>query len=60
MKPMTLVLPSGYILQVEGPYGANGGNNEATIMQQILLETPLKNNFDANDRLVVDIGFCNC
>jgi len=23
MKPMMLVLPSGYILQVQGPYGAN-------------------------------------
>jgi len=57
---MMLVLPSGYILQVEGPYGANGGNNDATIMQQILLEITLKNYLDANDRLVVDRGFRNC
>jgi len=49
IKSMMLVLPSSYIPKVEGPYRANGGNNDATIMQQIVLETPLKNYLDAND-----------
>jgi len=59
IKPMMLVLPSGYILECAGPYGANGTNNDSTIMQLLMLEPGLPEYVQPRDHFVIDRGFQN-
>jgi len=41
VKVMMLVLPSGHILDADGPYGANGTNNDSSILKCMTLTTPM-------------------
>lgn len=56
IKPMMVVSPNGYILDVFGPYAAN--LNDAEILKKILNENNnLKETFIENDVFLVDRGF---
>lgn len=56
IKPMMVVSPNGYILEVFGPYPAN--LNDAEILKKILSENnSLRETFIENDVFLVDRGF---
>jgi len=59
VKPMILVSTTGYILEVLGPYYADGKNNDATILNSVLSSesSRLRNWLTSDDILVVDRGF---
>jgi len=56
-KVMMLVLPSGRIVEAAGAFGANGTNNDATILQYMLEKTNLKDFLMEGDKMIVDRGF---
>jgi len=57
LKPMLLVLPSGYVLDAAGPFGATGTNHDATIMKLLLMENELSLYVNEIDRFIVYRGF---
>ncbi len=59
VKPVLVTTTTGYILEVFGPYLANGRNNDASIIKNIM-ETNrcnILNFLNENDVLVIDRGF---
>ncbi|XP_018401795.1 PREDICTED: uncharacterized protein LOC108778963 [Cyphomyrmex costatus] len=62
VKPMMIVTTTGYILDVLGPYYANGKNNDANIFTALLQSdsTKLRQWLKSNDVFVVDRGFRDC
>ncbi|XP_061170430.1 uncharacterized protein LOC133179753 [Saccostrea echinata] len=59
VKPFLITTTSGYIVEVFGPYLANGRNNDASILKTVM-KTNKGNIMDfltENDVLVVDRGF---
>lgn len=59
VKPFLVTTTTGYILEVFGPYLANGRNNDASIIKNIM-ETNrcnILNFLNENDVLVIDRGF---
>jgi hypothetical protein len=62
VKPMILVSSTGYILEVFGPYFADGKNNDANILTSIMRfdASRLRSWLQPNDVLVVDRGFRDC
>jgi len=51
-------MPNGYIVDSVGPYFADGANNDAAIMEDILTRDPsFKELFQSGDCLVVDRGY---
>jgi hypothetical protein len=59
-KLMILILPSGYILEAAGMYGADNDNNDAKILQHMLKSSPLLEFLNPNDHMIVDRGFRDC
>jgi len=59
LKPILLILPSGYVLNAAGPFAANGTNNDSSIMKLLLMENERSSYADENDRFIVDRGFQN-
>jgi len=53
-----IVMPNNYIVDSVGPYFADGANNDAAIMEDILTRDPsFKELFQSGDCLVVDRGY---
>lgn len=59
VKPVLVVAPDGYILQVQGPYFADGRNNDAAILNNEFErdEENMNEWFQAGDILVLDRGY---
>lgn len=58
VKPMMIVTSDGYILDILGPFLADGKNNDAAILNQHLREGEgLLKWAEENDILVLDRGF---
>lgn len=57
LKPMMVVAADGYILHVEGLYNADGDNNDAMILKDMLERTEFKDYFLVEDELILDRGF---
>jgi hypothetical protein len=59
IKMMVIVAPDGYILNVLGPYRADGKNNDACITKHILgrNEEGIKNWIQSEEVAIVDRGF---
>jgi len=57
VKVMMLVLPSGYILDADGPDGANGTNNDSFILQCMTLTTLMLTYIENGNLFIVDRGF---
>lgn len=62
LKPMVVVTTTGYILDVFGPYFADGKNNDASIFRSLLAtdSASLRSWLRPSDVLVVDRGFRDC
>ncbi|XP_051159163.1 uncharacterized protein LOC127280299 [Leptopilina boulardi] len=62
VKPMMIVTTTGYIIDVLGPYYANGKNNDASIFTSLLRSdsSKLRQWLNDNDIFVVDRGFRDC
>jgi len=62
VKPMMLVTTTGYILDVTGPFLADGRNNDASIFKSMLTSNSdaFRNWLHEEDILVVDRGFRDC
>ncbi|XP_065213296.1 uncharacterized protein LOC135840599 [Planococcus citri] len=62
VKPMMLVSSTGYIIDVIGPFYADGKNNDANIMAAILKANAncLFSWLKPNDIFIVDRGFRDC
>ena len=62
VKPMMVVGTDGYILSVLGPYLADGKNNDASILKDMLESNveELRDWFQEDDLFVVDRGFRDC
>lgn len=57
-KPMLLVTTTGYIIDIIGPYFANGRNNDARILNHaVKTREDLKSFFQENDVILADRGF---
>ena len=58
LKEMMIVAPDGYILHVHGMNIADGGNNDAKILEFMIKCHPeLKNYFEPGDCFILDRGF---
>lgn len=59
VKPMILVSTTGFILEVLGPYYADGKNNDASIFNSVLSSesSRLRKWLSSGDILIVDRGF---
>lgn len=62
IKPMVIVTTSGYILDIFGPYLADGKNNDANILTAIMQaqQSRLKCWLKPGDVFIVDRGFRDC
>ena len=56
-KMMMVVAADGYILDAEGLYYADGGNNDAYILKDMLMNSHFKYYFIDDDHLILDRGF---
>jgi hypothetical protein len=56
-KFMIVCCPDGYIVEGNGPYFANGANNDATILEYMLAASDLEHFLDEGDYWIVDRGF---
>lgn len=56
-KCIMIILPSGYILEAAGMYGADGDNNDAKIMEHLIKYSPLRLFIRPRDRVISDRGF---
>src|SRR6185295_18106279 len=59
VKEMMVVMPTGYIVNAEGPFGADGHNNDAKILMK-MVEKPrpsLLDLYEAGNVAVLDRGF---
>jgi len=61
VKPMMLVSTTGYILEIYGPYFADGKNNDASILNNLIQQRAslLLEWVIPDDVLVVDMIYCN-
>lgn len=59
LKPMMFVSTTGYIVDVLGPYFADGKNNDANILNSLMMSdaSELRRWLSPNDVFVVDRGF---
>ncbi|XP_033213876.1 uncharacterized protein LOC117170935 [Belonocnema kinseyi] len=59
VKPMMVVSTTGYILEIYGPYFADGKNNDASILNSLMRQetSPFLEWTEAGDVMVVDRGF---
>jgi len=59
VKPMMMVSTTGYILEIFGPYFADGKNNDANILNSLVQQASsrLLQWIESKDVLVVDRGF---
>ncbi|CAH2092630.1 unnamed protein product [Euphydryas editha] len=62
VKPMMIVSTTGYILEILGPYFADGRNNDASILKSQLNDSSstLRSWLREDDIIVVDRGFRDC
>lgn len=56
MKPVLLVAPDGYILDIQGPYFADGRNNDAKILIAELEndDNPMSEWLQRGDKFILD------
>ncbi|KYN06089.1 hypothetical protein ALC62_02972 [Cyphomyrmex costatus] len=59
IKPVLVVAPDGYILDIQGPYFSDSRNNDAALLRDQLQNDvfEMRNWFQANDILIVDRGY---
>ena len=57
-KPMMIVAPDGYVLDVKGPYSAK--TDDATIFKGIIREEDFNDFFTRGDIFILDRGFRGC
>uniref|UniRef100_T1L0B2 DDE Tnp4 domain-containing protein n=1 Tax=Tetranychus urticae TaxID=32264 RepID=T1L0B2_TETUR len=57
-KPMMIVAPDGYILDVKGPYAAK--SNDASIFEDIIRAEDFSQFFSRGDIFILDRGFRSC
>jgi len=57
LKPMMIILPSGYLIDAPGMFYADSNNNDAHIMKYIFKNTELGTFVEEGDCLIYDRGF---
>lgn len=57
LKPVLIVAPDGYILDIQGPYFSDSRNNDAAILQNEFDRDTVRRWFQENDIALVDRGY---